>query len=232
MDSSSKKRIAIIPARGGSKRIPRKNIKNFLGEPIICRVLSEISKSEQFDEIHVSTDCREIFDLVSTVGFPPGFFRDKNLAGDHANLASVINFVVTEMEKQGKIFDTIMMIFPTAFGLTADVIVDALASFENERIDIQMLSVAPFAVPVQWAMSRQPDGTLVPFFPDMLNVRSQDLTNLYFETADFVIYNASNYNMPDLRKKSYVVPYAAVDIDTEHDWKLAESLYILRTVSD
>lgn len=232
MDDANKTRIAILPARGGSKRVPRKNIRNFLGEPIICRVLSEISNSHQFDEIHVSTDCPEIFDLVSKAGFPPAFFRDENLADDHANLASVVDFVMTEMTRQGKLFDTIMMIFPTAFGLTADVIVDALASFENEMKDIQMLSVAPFDVPVQWAMSIEPDGLLVPVFPDMLKVRSQDLTEMYFETADFVIYQASSYNKPDLPRKSYVIPYAAVDIDTEQDWRRAEALYSLRTNSD
>ena len=232
MNNTPKTRIAILPARGGSKRVPKKNIRNFLGEPIICRVLKEISKSDQFTEIHVSTDCPEIFDLVSKAGFPPGFFRDENLADDHANLASVLDFVVTEMTQQGKLFDTIMMIFPTAFGLTADVIVDALGSFENEMQDIQMLSVAQFDVPVQWAMSIGPDGLLVPVFPDMLKVRSQDLNEMYFETADFVIYQASSYNEADLPKKGYVVPYTAVDIDTEQDWRRAEALYSLRVNSN
>ena len=139
---------------------------------------------------------------------------------------------MTEITPQGIIFDTIMMLFPTAFGLTSDVIIDALESFENEMQDIQMLSVAQFDVPVQWAMSIGPDGLLVPVFPDMLKVRSQDLNEMYFETADFVIYQASSYNEADLPKKGYVVPYTAVDIDTEQDWRRAEALYSLRVNSN
>tara|TARA_B100000242_G_C43036676_1_gene483306 strand:+ start:1214 stop:1915 length:702 start_codon:yes stop_codon:yes gene_type:complete len=223
--TSPKKRLALIPARGGSKRIPKKNIKNFLGRPIILRVLEEVSKSAQFDEIHVSTDCPEIFELVSDAGFVPAFYRDKSLADDHSNLADVVSFVVSEMEQRRKTFDTIMLIFPTAFNLSAEIIVDALVALESDPRELQVLSVARFDVPIQWAMSLTENDILLPMFPEKLNIRSQDLVEMFHESADFVIYRASSYQRSNLQKKGYIVPYDSVDIDTEKDWRFAEALF-------
>lgn len=119
-------RIAIIPARGGSKRIPKKNIKDFCGRPMIIHILEELRNACIFDEIHVSTDDPEIFSIVSSHGFKPDFFRPHELGGDYEPLSSVINYVLRHFLINGITFDTVGLFFPTAPLLTADLIKNAV----------------------------------------------------------------------------------------------------------
>ena len=114
MGKIEKKRLAIIPVRGGSKRIIRKNVKPFLGKPIILMVLDQVSASNLFTEIHVSTEDKEISELVSKAGYQPRFSRDASLAGDETPLSDVLKSVLKEYHKIGESFETIALIFATA----------------------------------------------------------------------------------------------------------------------
>ena len=108
------KRLAIIPARGGSKRIPKKNIRDFCGKPIIAYILETIKKSDLFDIIHVSTDSEEIAEVVSKLGFPVDFFRPEGLADDYTPIIPVLKYVTETYTKQSKVFDQVWYIMPTA----------------------------------------------------------------------------------------------------------------------
>ena len=222
-----RKRLAIIPARGGSKRIPRKNIKPFLGTPLILRVLDEISKDGIFDAIHISTEDAEILKLVSDAGYQPYFSRPQQLAGDFTPLSEVMQFVVESYEQRGELFDTIVMVYATAALLEHESLKLAVEQFEAlGKCGAQMLSVAPFPVPVEWAMRLENGGRLQPISPAELSKRSQDLQSAWYETAEFVIYDSESVRgvSEHAARLGYPIPYLTVDIDTEEDWIRAERI--------
>lgn len=223
-------RLAVIPARGGSKRIPRKNIKPFYGKPIILRVLDEISSSGLFDEIHVSTEDDEIRDIVSEAGFSPKFLRAPSLSGDYVPLADVLASVIHEYGALGESFNTIAMIFATAVLLDRDTLVKAVSEFERGDRMIQMISVAKYPVPIEWAMRMGEGGLLDPVDAVKLSMRSQDLADAWFETADFVLYSEQSILSHNVnsRRRGFRVPHIPVDIDTEADWQTAEMVYRLK----
>jgi len=221
------RRLAIIPARGGSKRIPRKNIKPFYGRPIILRVLDEVSSSGLFDEIHVSTEDAEIGEVVSAAGFPPKFQRSQALSGDFVPLRDVLTSVVRQYKELGISFDTIAMIFATAVLLDRDTLASAINQFETGDTNVQMISVAKYPGPIEWAMRKDENGTLEPVNREKLSMRSQDLPDAWYETADFVLYNENGILSSSTcsKRRGFELPYIPVDIDTLHDWLLAEILY-------
>lgn len=221
-----RRRLAIIPARGGSKRIPRKNVRPFLGKPMILRVLDEISKEEIFDRVHVSTEDEEILQLAREAGYPPPFSRPENLADDYTPLSAVIESVVETYELRGEYFDTIVLIYATAALLEQESLKQALIQFEGMEQGIQMLSVAPFPVPLEWAMRMEDDGTLHPVSPDGLILRSQDLRTAWYETAEFVVYDRESirHHGVEIVRVGFPIPYQTVDIDTEEDWLRAERI--------
>ena len=219
----NKRRLAVIPARGGSKRILRKNIKSFLDTPIILRVIKEINKSDLFEEIHVSTEDDEIRQLVTEYGCEPRFKRPKELADDFTPISDVINFTIKEYKKYGKTFDTIFLVFPTAAMLKSYIIIDAVRKFESRNADLEMISIKKYPVPIEWAYKIDPDSIVEPISPDSLKKRSQDLVDKYYETGEFVIYTSKSYNK-NYPRIGYEIPYQTVDIDDESDWLLAENL--------
>jgi len=228
------RRLAIIPARGGSKRIPRKNIKLFRGRPIILRVIDQISASGQFDEIHVSTEDREINKIVSVAGFPPKFSRSSTLSGDFVPLSEVLASVVDQYQQMGVSFDTIAMIFATAVLLDKDTLTKAICQFEHGDTNVQMISVARYPVPIEWAMRKDENGMLDPIEREMLSKRSQYLREAWYETADFVLYDERSIlsNDASSAKRGFEIPYIPVDIDTPTDWKRAEMMYSLQRMQE
>jgi len=108
------KRLAIIPARGGSKRIPNKNILEFCGKPIISYILEVVKNSNLFDVIHVSTDSEAIADVVAKLGFPVDFFRPSELADDYTPVMPVLKYVHDEYMKRGRVFDQVWSLMPTS----------------------------------------------------------------------------------------------------------------------
>lgn len=223
-------RLLVIPARGGSKRIPKKNIKNFLGVPAVLTVLDQAQKANIFDRIHVSTEDAEIQQIVSEAGHAPDFWRDVSLAGDDTPVADVVEFVVKEYLRRGEQFKTIVLAFPTAFMTDASIFRAAVEKFDTLPKSSQLISVARFPVPIDWAYDIDDAGELVPRFPSLLTVRSQDLATPVYETGQFVIYDERSVfrHNGDIKKFGFDAGVLAVDIDDERDWQLAEKLLSCR----
>lgn len=224
-----KSRIVIIPARGGSKRIPKKNIRNFAGKPIILYPLAAIQKSELFGEIHVSTEDKQIYEIVKTAGYCPRFIREEKLSGDFTTIAEVVKNVILNYQKIGIHFKTIALVYPTAVFLDPKVLVNALKKFESMELESQeMISVKRYEVPIEWAMHMNSDGILRPVDKKSLLLRSQDIVPKWHETADFVLYTSKAIldDVTEPIKRGFKLPYESVDIDDESDWKRAEKIYL------
>lgn len=224
----SDKRLAVIPARGGSKRIPRKNIKLFHGKPILLHVLHQIKLTQLFDEIHVSTDDEEIFKVVSDAGFKPIFLRPENISGDITPICDVLRYVVNQYNQLGFNFKTIGLFYSTAVFLANETILDAVESIEAGNKG-QLISVAKFPAPLEWAMRLDSNNILEVIDPRGILKRSQDLEDAWYETADFVLYDGKNL-LSDVKstKFGYKVPHFSLDIDNLEDWELANFIYGVR----
>jgi len=231
MEKLEKKRLAIIPARGGSKRIIRKNIKTFLGKPIILRVLDQVSASNLFTEIHVSTEDKEISEIVSKAGYQPRFFRDSYLAGDETPLSDVLKSVLKEYHKIGESFKTIALIFATAVLIDHHVLKKAMEEFEKGDTSVQLLSVTKYPAPIEKAMRLGSDQKLLPVNLEIISLQSNNLSEAYFETGDFVIYDEESLmdnSQHSLKRGFPLPPWQSVDIDTIEDWNLAENFYLMK----
>tara|TARA_B100000795_G_scaffold268192_1_gene254676 strand:- start:7148 stop:7855 length:708 start_codon:yes stop_codon:yes gene_type:complete len=225
------KRLAIIPARCGSKRILNKNIRKFCGRPIIHYVLDIINESKLFDTVHVSTDCEQIRKIVTDFGCPPDFVRPTEIADDQTPLMPVLKYVCEKYLKQGKDFDQIWLLMPTSPFLEVKDLVMAENLFSESESSKSILAVSEYQVPIEWAFERAKGGVLKPLQQGMLAIRSQDLSPKYHDTGSFSIFSmndilssvgvGNNFNFV-----GYVLPkYKAIDIDTLDDWYFAEALY-------
>ena len=161
-------RLALIPARGGSKRIPKKNIVPFCGKPMIAYALDAADKSGLFDKIHVSTDSQEIADVVSGLGFPVDFMRDPDLADDFTGLIPVIRWVAEQYSARGEIYDDVCCIMPAAPLLTSQDIINAYGIFTQEEGRYPLLVFTKFPVPIERAFYNDKDGHMVPSSPKSL----------------------------------------------------------------
>ncbi len=228
------KRIAIIPARGGSKRIPNKNIKFFHGKPIISYVLETAKASGLFDKIHVSTDSQEIKQVVESLGFPVDFLRPDSLADDYTPIMPVLRFVLDEYEQRGEKFDVACMLMATAPLLEASDIVAAYDIFNAGGGDLPVLGVTEYPAPIEWAFERDDDGRLIPVAPGKFSIRSQDIEKKYYDAGCFCMLPAARIQASegagdDSSFRGYVLPKTkAVDIDDENDWAFAEAIYARR----
>jgi len=224
-------RLAVIPARGGSKRIPRKNIAPFCGKPMIAYALDAVANSGMFDKIHVSTDSDEISEVVEALGFPVDFKRDAALADDFTGLVPVLRWVVEQYRLRGEVYDQICCIMPTAPLLRSQDIVEAFEIFSRHNARHPLLVTAKFPVPIEWAFRRSDDGLMTAVTPESLTRRSQDLPHAYYECGPFAIWNPSHLvsdNPLTGQVLSYVIPAErAVDIDTPEDLVYAERLFRL-----
>jgi N-acylneuraminate cytidylyltransferase len=228
------RRLAIVPARGGSKRIPDKNIRDFCGRPMILHTLLTARESNLFDVIHVSTDSARIADVATQAGFAPQFARPAELADDHAPLMPVLRYVTERFRSSGRNFDEVWLLMACSPLIEAEDLRGAAELFTAGGGTSPVLPVAPYPAPIEWAFSRDEGGRLTALHPGMFAVRSQDLETRYYDTGSFCIFPAERvvqsegagndsgfigYSLP--RKK-------AVDLDTEDDWQLAEIAYRLR----
>lgn len=223
------RRLAIVPARGGSKRIPRKNIKEFHGKPIILWILDQIFLSGKFSKIHVSTEDEEIKNVVSRTGFIPDFMRSIEASTDFAPLSDVKRFVVDEYSRRGEYFDTVAIFFPTSVFLSAKTISSALFEFEQNINVNEMISVCRYATPIEWAMRMDTERILTPLSQAGMTMRSQDLEPAWHETGEFVFYKNSGSSLDNCNrhvlKGGYPVDHISVDIDDPKDWLFAESIF-------
>jgi pseudaminic acid cytidylyltransferase len=223
--------IAILPARGGSKRIKSKNIIDFCGEPIIAYALEDVKKSQLFDKIHVSTDSTEIKNIVEFLGYPVDFMRPSELAGDLVGTIPVLQWVLEKYLSRSEKFNIIFNIMPAAPFLKPNDLIEAYELFlqHNKKYPLHVVSESP--VPIEWAYRRDEEGMLEPIQPGAYAIRSQDLEKAYYETGPFSIFHVSHLISNDpVRDEgfiSYVMPRdRAIDIDDYQDLKFAEKLFL------
>ena len=231
MAMSKIKRLAIIPARGGSKRIPDKNIKLFCGQPIISYILNVASESLLFDKIHVSTDSFHIREVVEQLGFSIDFMRPKELADDFTPLMPVLKFVRETYALLGNEFDEIWLLMACSPLIETDDLVNAAALFEKTDKSYALLGVAEYPVPIDWAFQMNNTGVIKPVKPGIFSVRSQDMPKYYFDAGVLTVYTSlailsSEGAGSDANFVGFVIPkHKAIDIDDEVDWLIAEAMY-------
>ena len=221
--------LAVIPARGGSRRIPKKNIVDFAGRPLIAHILDTARNSGLFEEIHVSTDDSEIAETVSNLGYPPAFMRDPALADDFVGVVPVLRWVHERYAAEGRLFDTVTLLMATAPLLEPSDLRDGHAMYKRLGGAKPVLAVAPYPAPIEWAFRLGDDGLLAPLEPGMAAIRSQDLTPSWYDSGTFAIFPPSSLSLPLLEKDSFaafpIAPYKAIDIDDPDDLRFAEIVW-------
>ena len=220
--------IAIITARGGSKRIPRKNIKDFLGKPIIAYSIEAALKSGIFDEVMVSTDDEEIAEIVRKYGASVPFLRSEKTSNDFATTADVLAEVIEKYKELGRSFDSFTCIYPTAPFVTAEKLKNAKEAFDKEDAD-SLVPVVRFSFPPQRGFVCR-DSFIKFQYPEYALKRSQDLEPIYHDCGQFYMLKTSAFlekkTMVMDRTVPFIVPETEVqDIDTESDWIIAEQKY-------
>ncbi len=226
-DDRLMKNLCIIPARGGSKRIPRKNVKDFLGKPIIAYSIEVALKSGLFDEVMVSTDDQEIAAIAQKYGASVPFFRSAETANDYATTADVLNEVLSEYKQCGQTFDNLCCIYATAPLITAQDIIDAYNRLLNGDFTC-VYPVVQFSYPIWRCLDVAEDGSMKRHWSEYENSRSQDLPKEYHDSGTFYWYKLAKNAIQAGKLGAIIVPeYQVQDIDTETDWKLAEMKYKL-----
>lgn len=225
-------RLAIIPARGGSKRIPRKNIKPFLGKPIIEYSIEAALRSNLFDTVMVSTDDAEIAEIAQNAGAKVPFLRSGKNADDYATTVDVILEVLNQYAADNQIFTTACCIYPTAPFVTARRLRTGLEMLENGQYD-SVFPALNFSFPIQRAVKINAEQRIELFQPEHLNSRSQDLETAYHDAGQFYWFKTEVIQREkrlwtDNSGVIILDELEAQDIDNETDWKLAELKYQLR----
>lgn len=224
------KSVAIITARGGSKRIPRKNIRPFLGKPILEYSIEAALQTELFEEVMVSTDDTEIAQIAQQAGAKVPFFRSEETANDFATTADVIAEVLAAYAQAGKEFQAACCIYPTAPFVTANMLSTAMQLLEQEQADC-VIPVVKFSFPPQRGVVIN-QGRIVPKWPENMTKRSQDLEPLYHDCGQFYCLNVERFLQQKAIWMEHAVPLIqeeryVQDIDTLEDWVLAEMKYKL-----
>ena len=221
--------IAIIPARGGSKRIPRKNIKNFEGKPIIAYSIQAAIESSCFDKIIVSTDDLEIAKVAREWGAETPFVRPANISCDHSTTIEVINHAIGWFENKGWNISNICCIYPTAPFLDSADIISGLRLLSESNTQYSF-SATTYAFPIQRAFFMDKCGRIEMFYPEHSNTRSQDLKDTYHDAGQFYWgkVEAFKEELPFFANHSrpIILPrFRVQDIDTQEDWDTAEKKY-------
>lgn len=224
-------RLAVIPARGGSKRIPKKNIAPFCGKPMMAYAIEAAAGSGVFDKIHISTDAPEIAEAAAVLGYKPDFMRTPDLADDFTGLVPVLRWVVEQYRQRGEVYNEICCIMPNAPLIRSDDISAAFEIFTSHEGSDPLLVFARFPVPVEWVFREIEHGVMGAVSPESTLIRSQDLPHGYYECGPFNIWRADHLNSDRPltgRVLSYILPVdRAVDIDTPEDLAYAERLFRL-----
>jgi N-acylneuraminate cytidylyltransferase len=220
--------VAIVPARGGSKRIPRKNIRPFLGEPILGRVLGQVRGADCFDEVMVSTDDREIAGVATSHGAAVPFMRSAANSNDSATTEDVVLEVLAAYARAGRHFARVCVIYPTAVFVTPQLLHQGRDLLQSSGAD-SVVTVLRFSYPIQRAFQIE-GGKLRMREPQHIGTRSQDLAPAFHDAGQFYWLRSASF----LEQRQIYAPHAvplllddmqAQDIDTEEDWRLAEFKY-------
>ena len=222
--------IAIIPARGGSKRIPQKNIKVFFEKPMLSYAINACIDAALFSEIMVSTDCPQIAEVALNYGAQVPFMRSQKTADDFATTFDVVEEVLYNYKKNGREFDYICCVYPCVPFLTGVTLQNAYNQLIPSNNDA-LQPVCKFPVPIEWAMKIE-DGLLVPNDRNAQSIRSQDLEPKFFDVGMFYMIKTDalfrEKTLIPTKTMAYIIPEQEVqDIDTMDDWKMAELKYKL-----
>lgn len=223
--------IAIIPARGGSKRIPNKNMRLFHGKPIIAYSIEAALKSGLFEQVIVSTDDQRITEIAKEFGAQVPFLRSDKNSDDFATTSDVLIEVLSDFEKNGKFFESACCIYPTSPLIDFKDLVQAKALFEKEKFD-SLISCVCYSFPIQRAFRLKESKEISLLQPDLIHTRSQDLETTFHDAGSFYFFKVhefqENKTLWSGRIGSFELPETKVqDIDTMEDWKLAELKYTL-----
>jgi pseudaminic acid cytidylyltransferase len=222
-------KIAIIPARGGSKRIPRKNIRVFAGRPMIAYAIDAARASGLFDHVVVSTDDNEIAQIARGHGADLPFMRPPELADDHTPTVPVIVHAIQACRALGWAVTQACCIYPGVPLIQANDIAAALALLDSMGGAGYTFPVTPFPSAIQRALRRAPDGRVEPFHPEYVDTRTQDLEPAYHDAGQFYWGGADTWlagRSIHANGRSIVLPeWRVVDIDTPADWERAEALF-------
>ncbi|VAW71365.1 N-Acetylneuraminate cytidylyltransferase [hydrothermal vent metagenome] len=222
-------KVAIIPARGGSKRIPRKNIKTFCGKPIIVWSIEAAIQSACFDRVIVSTDDQEISDIAKQYGAEAPFVRPDSLSDDFTGTTEVVAHALGCIQDRIDVTDLACCIYATAPFIQVDDLKGSLKQIETEYVDY-CFAVTDYAFPIQRSIRITRDRRCEMFQPNKFNQRSQDLEAAYHDAGQFYWGRVSAWleDRPIFSAQAipYVVPrYRAQDIDTPEDWQFAEYMF-------
>ncbi|MDR2044038.1 MAG: pseudaminic acid cytidylyltransferase [Clostridium sp.] len=222
--------IAVIPARGGSKRIPRKNEKEFCGKPILAYSVEAALASELFDTVMVSTEDERIAALAVQYGAQVPFYRSAATAGDYATTSDTLIEVLTRYRKRGEEFPFACCLYPTAPFVTARKLREGFDRLRTSQAEV-LIPVVAFSYPIQRALVIRQER-LVFEHPQYLDSRSQDLEPHYHDAGQFYFFRVEPFFRHRRLMAGDVLPYEVSelevqDIDRETDWKLAEIKYRL-----
>lgn len=222
--------LCIIPARGGSKRIPRKNLRAFCGRPILEYGIEAALGSGIFTEVMVSTEDEEIAEAAKEAGAAVPFLRSGETAGDHATTVAVWREVLREYGRRERGFDLVVSVLPTAVFVGEGDLRRALELMAEHPDWDALMPVVEYAPPVQRAMEIR-EGRLEMVWPEYRGARSQDLMPRYYDAGQYYAFRPDFVLVADSLREGrlgpVVVPAGTVqDIDTEEDWKLAEEKYL------
>ena len=222
------RKVAIITARGGSKRIPQKNIKEFCGRPIISYSIEAALNSRVFDTVMVSTDDETIAEIAKSFGAEVPFLRSEKTASDYAVTKDVLREVLSQYEKKGEYFDIMCCIYPTAPFLTPDKLKTAVEILIEKEAD-SVIPIVRFSFPPQRGFVIE-DGYLRYKWPEYMLSRSQDIPALYHDAGQFYCLRTEKFLNEDSLIMNNTIPLElsaleVQDIDNEEDWEIAEIKY-------
>jgi N-acylneuraminate cytidylyltransferase len=225
-------RLAIIPARGGSKRIPRKNIKDFNGKPMIAWSIEAVLLSGAFDEVWVSTDDTEIAAVAQKFGAKVPFIRPAELSDDYTGTSAVVHHAISWALQQQLALELVGCIYATAPLLQPQILKNAMLQLQQDPALDYVFSGCRFSFPIQRALYRSESGRVSAVDPDSIPKRSQDLPETFHDAGQFYCGRVQSWleTKPVFSKMSYLyeLPQHLVqDIDTEDDWQRAELLHQL-----
>ena len=223
-------KLAVITARGGSKRIPRKNIREFCGKPILAYSVEAALQSEVFGKVMVSTDDPEIARIAEQYGAEVPFFRSEKTANDYATTNDVLLEVLDELEKRGERYEFACCLYPTAPFVTPEKLKSAVARLLASDADT-LIPVTAFSYPPQRAMIVR-DERLVFEYPQYLDSRSQDLEPHYHDVGQFYVFRTEAFRRNRRLMVGNILPMVipeteVQDIDNLTDWEIAEMKYRL-----
>ena len=221
--------VAVIPARGGSKRIPRKNIKEFSGKPMIAYSIEVASSSGIFEDIIVSTDSQEIAEISKECGASVPFIRPDELSDDFATTGDVMAHATQWLEENENELNSVCCVYATAPFIQKDDLLNAYEIFNTNKWSY-VFSATTFSFPIQRAIKKLDNGGIEMFQPENFYTRSQDLEEGYHDAGQFYFGKSKAWiNKEKIfhnNSEIFVLPrWRVQDIDTNEDWENAEKLF-------